>query len=141
MADAPAAPAAPSPATESAATQGAPAGPAQPAVSREQALAEMTRSMFENVTQYVEAELTAGNEDYRLLARMNETAGAKYTEMAEYASKLMAFHESLVKKEEEFKPYLAQIDEIDRNVGELEVVVARLDEYTRRLENKLRRLS
>ena len=35
--------------------------------------------------------------------------------------------------DEDFKPYMEQIDELDTNVSQLEEVVTQLDEYTKRL--------
>lgn len=35
--------------------------------------------------------------------------------------------------DEDFAPYMAQIDDLDSNVADLEEVVQKLDEYTKRL--------
>lgn len=45
------------------------------------------------------------------------------------------------KKDAEFEPYLKKIEEIDGNVNELEHTVQLLDEYTRRLEEKFKKLA
>lgn len=41
---------------------------------------------------------------------------------------------------ETFQPYLEQIDQIDTSVNELEQTVLLMDEYTKQLEGKFRKL-
>ena len=78
--------------------------------------------------------------DYQLLERMNLRAAEKYKNMADHADSLVIAREKMVKKYEDFRPYMDQIDELDSNVADLEEVVQRLDEYTQRLEARFKEI-
>jgi len=96
--------------------------------------------MFRNIAAYLKGELTATTNDYKLLANMNAVCSNKYTEMSEVASGLTSFMKDLQQKYQDFKPYLDKIDEIDANVSELEKTVVLLDEYSKRLEWKFKKI-
>eukprot|EP01113_Clastostelium_recurvatum_P018150 TRINITY_DN2140_c0_g1_i3.p1 TRINITY_DN2140_c0_g1~~TRINITY_DN2140_c0_g1_i3.p1 ORF type:complete len:194 (-),score=58.52 TRINITY_DN2140_c0_g1_i3:36-617(-) len=101
-------------------------------------LEEATATMFQNISAYLRGELTATTEDYKLLESMNILATEKYKEMTDTAGGLTAFMQSLQDKYAAIHPYLLQIDNIDKNVLELEKTVNLLDEYTKRLEAKFK---
>jgi hypothetical protein len=92
--------------------------------------------MLNKLAAYVAGEAEMSIEDYRLLESMNLAAAARYREMAEYSSGLVAFAERLQSKTNDIQPQLAQIDVLEAQVGELECAVEQLDAYTLRLERK-----
>ena len=71
---------------------------------------------------------------------MNHVAAAKYSEMTSTAEGLQAFAADLRSKHAALQPVFAQIETMDKAVVELEAVVDRLDDYSRRLEAKARAL-
>jgi len=52
--------------------------------------------------------------DYELLEKMNHRAAEKYSNMSDHADSLTIARDKMVKKYEDFKPYMEQIDELDR---------------------------
>jgi biogenesis of lysosome-related organelles complex 1 subunit 2 len=108
---------------------------------RKAQLTESTQTMFDNVSKYLQAELQATSEDFKLLETMNNVTREKYKDMTEITKNLTAFMDEMQKKYAEFEPYLKKIDEIDANVNELEHTVQLLDDYTRRLEEKFKKLA
>ena len=66
--------------------------------------------MLNKLATYVAGEAEMSIEDYRLLESMNLAAAARYREMAEYSSGLVAFAERLQSKTNDIQPQLAQID-------------------------------
>jgi len=95
--------------------------------------------MFIHASEYIQGELLATSQDYKLLEKMNKITTQKYKRMTENASEMAEFMGLLQKKYESFKPYLEQIDEIERSIGELEKTVDMLDAYTTRIEGKFKR--
>ena len=71
---------------------------------------------------------------------MNDAAATNYAHLADVASGLTVFADALAAKDASLAPYLQMIDAIDTQVGELEAVVSTLDNYTRRLEARVRAL-
>ncbi|KAJ7570418.1 hypothetical protein O6H91_01G119400 [Diphasiastrum complanatum] len=69
---------------------------------------------------------------------MNNRTTIEYNNEGDFASGLRVFVEKLKQKNDAFSTYLKEIDEIDREVTELEAVVSTLDNYTNTLEAKLR---
>jgi len=108
---------------------------------RQAQLNNATKTMFQNVSKYLQSELQATSEDFKLLENMNNITREKYTEMTEITKNLTSFLDEMQKKYAEFEPYLKKIEEIDGNVNELEHTVQLLDEYTRRLEEKFKKLA
>jgi len=92
--------------------------------------------LFENLSKYLKGELSSASVDFKLLEQMNVITKDKYQEMAKSAELLVAAMGQLQKKYAAFEPFLAQIDEIDASVKELEETVLLLDQYTSRLEFK-----
>eukprot|EP01112_Ceratiomyxa_fruticulosa_P020322 TRINITY_DN688_c0_g2_i1.p1 TRINITY_DN688_c0_g2~~TRINITY_DN688_c0_g2_i1.p1 ORF type:complete len:215 (+),score=67.18 TRINITY_DN688_c0_g2_i1:99-647(+) len=101
-------------------------------------LEDASKTLFQNIAAYIKGELLATSEDYKLLENMNTLATEKYKEMTEAAVGLTTFMKALQEKYETFTPYLQQIDDIDKNVSDLEKTVTLLDDYTKRLEAKFK---
>jgi biogenesis of lysosome-related organelles complex 1 subunit 2 len=96
-------------------------------------LINSTKELFSNVEKYLQGEITATSEDYKLLETMNNMTKEKYVDMTNTAHGLVEYMTLLQQKYTEFQPYLNKIDEIETSVNELEKTVALLDQYTLRL--------
>jgi len=102
---------------------------------------EMTQIMFTAMAEYVKGELNVTVEDFKLMEAMNKVTQDKYTEMTAVTKALQTFMQELQKKYQEFQPYLEKIDQIDSSVTELEHSVQMLDDYTKRLEEKFKKVA
>eukprot|EP01102_Stenamoeba_stenopodia_P000196 TRINITY_DN1015_c1_g1_i1.p1 TRINITY_DN1015_c1_g1~~TRINITY_DN1015_c1_g1_i1.p1 ORF type:complete len:183 (-),score=42.83 TRINITY_DN1015_c1_g1_i1:65-550(-) len=107
----------------------------------EEQLAKMTRQMFQNVSAYLRAELSATTEEYKLLDDMNKVAISKYQDMSSLAAGLVVFTQTLQAKYGEFQPYLDKLELVEKGLTDLEQTVALLDDYTRKLEAKFKALN
>ncbi|CAG8485897.1 3319_t:CDS:2 [Paraglomus occultum] len=83
---------------------------------------KLTDEMFGKVAEYLRAEMLATTEDYKLLETMNNVTRERYKEMSAMAQQLM-------------------IDEICEQVDYLGKVTAELDEYSKHLELRLKKVS
>ncbi|PRP84933.1 hypothetical protein PROFUN_07587 [Planoprotostelium fungivorum] len=104
-------------------------------------LVNATRTMFTNVATYIKGEFDATSEDLMLLEAMNKCSRDKYTEMAKVVQNLNAFMEDYKKKQQELEPYLNKLEQVGDNLAELEHTAILLDEYTKRLEEKFKKLA
>ena len=113
--------------------------------------------MFAAMGEYARAELSSATKDFALLRELNEAASRKYDAMSETATKLSVFLEDMqshclqnscwrgwgvkvsshnngcAQTDKILEPYLTQVDEIDRELAELESNVQALDAYTKNL--------
>jgi hypothetical protein len=96
--------------------------------------------LFSSGAAALRGELSLLNGEYALLRHMNDAAATNYAHLADVASGLTVFADALAAKDASLAPYLQMIDAIDTQVGELEAVVSTLDNYTRRLEARVRAL-
>lgn len=103
-------------------------------------LKEKTKEMFENVQKYLQNDLTANSNDFQLLEEMNKLAASKYETMSDSTEDLIKIMEILQKKYESYYPYLEKIEKIHSSINEFEKVVAMLDDYSGRLEEKFTHL-
>ncbi|GAQ88509.1 hypothetical protein KFL_004340160, partial [Klebsormidium nitens] len=104
-------------------------------------IAQASQRMFDSVAAFLRGELSLTGQECTLLAAMNERAAAEYDKFGDYAEGLCVFFERLSQKSEILREYLADVDEIDRQVTELEAVASALDGYTSSLESRLRTAS
>jgi biogenesis of lysosome-related organelles complex 1 subunit 2 len=107
----------------------------------EEQIVQASRRMFESIADFLRGELSLTSHKYTLLAAMNDRAASEYDKFGDYAEGLCVFIERLGQKSEILKEYLANVDEIDRQVTDLEAVVSALDGYTNFLEGRLRSAS
>ncbi|XP_048585866.1 biogenesis of lysosome-related organelles complex 1 subunit 2 [Nematostella vectensis] len=110
------------------------------AEAEEKDLKETCRVAFDKITQYLNGELTASLEDYTLLEQLNNLTTDKYKEMSTMTKSLITTMEKLDDKYKSLQPYLEQIDRIEDSVSSLEQAAYRLDAYSKKLENKFKRL-
>lgn len=97
--------------------------------------------MFRKVADYIRAEMLATGEDYKLLENMNIVTKDRYSELAGVAQELMQEVGKLRTTYSDFEPYLERIDEISQQAETISNIAAELDEYTKSLELRLKRIS
>ncbi|XP_072347542.1 biogenesis of lysosome-related organelles complex 1 subunit 2 isoform X2 [Scyliorhinus torazame] len=101
---------------------------------------ELCKDMFTKMSAYLQGELTATCEDYKLLENMNKLTGLKYLEMKEIAVNINRNLKDLNQKYASLQPYLDQINQIEEQVTALEQAAYRLDAYSKKLEAKFKKL-
>ena len=104
-------------------------------------LIQDTAQMFSSLSTALSGELMITNEDYRVLALMNEMAASQYRAMASSATELADSMELIQRNYERLTPYLAQIGSIEASINELENTVTELDRYTTMLDERLSKLT
>ncbi|CAH1759297.1 2235_t:CDS:2 [Entrophospora sp. SA101] len=102
---------------------------------------KLTENMFKKVTEYLKGEILATTEDYRLLENMNILTKERYNEMSFMAQNLVVEMSKLQEIYSDFEPYVKQIDEISEQVDFLEKVTNELDDYSKELESRLKKIS
>lgn len=103
-------------------------------------LSRLATTMFQKTADYLFGELTATQEDYRLLESMNRATITKYSDMKQIAGNVARTIIDLNEKYKTLQPYLEQIDQIEDSVTKLEQAAYKLDAYSKRLEARLKNL-
>ncbi|XP_026201193.1 biogenesis of lysosome-related organelles complex 1 subunit 2 [Anabas testudineus] len=108
--------------------------PAQPDIN------ELCTDMFEKMAIFLQGELTATCEDYRLLENMNKLTSLKYMEMKDISINISRNLQDLNNKYASLQPYLDQINQIEEQVSALEQAAYKLDAYSKKLEARFKKL-
>ncbi|XP_071381081.1 biogenesis of lysosome-related organelles complex 1 subunit 2 isoform X3 [Centroberyx affinis] len=108
--------------------------PAEPDIN------ELCTDMFEKMSVFLQGELTATCEDYRLLENMNKLTSLKYMEMKDISINISRNLQDLNNKYASLQPYLDQINQIEEQVSALEQAAYKLDTYSKKLEAKFKKL-
>lgn len=95
-----------------------------------------TQKMFEKVAEYATLELQGTLSELQCLEQMNRVTAAKYSEMVSTAEGLGAFQQELRNKYKELTPVFGEIQEMEVAVTHLENITQKLDDYSKRLEEK-----
>uniref|UniRef100_A0A3B5ABW0 Biogenesis of lysosomal organelles complex 1 subunit 2 n=1 Tax=Stegastes partitus TaxID=144197 RepID=A0A3B5ABW0_9TELE len=101
--------------------------PAEPDIN------ELCTDMFEKMAVFLQGELTATCEDYRLLENMNKLTSLKYMEMKDISINISRNLQDLNNKYASLQPYLDQINQIEEQVSALEQAAYKLDAYSKKL--------
>lgn len=104
-------------------------------------LQSLSSDMFHKMTAYLHAEVQGTVEDYMLLEKMNHATLAKYDGMLRTAHHTGNALHSVNQKFVHLLPYLEQIEQIENTVLSLEQAAYKLDAYTKRLEEKFRKVN
>ncbi|KAF9431312.1 biogenesis of lysosome- organelles complex 1 subunit 2 [Podila epigama] len=104
-------------------------------------VAKTSQEMFRKISEYVKSDMLAIGEDYRLLENMNIATKERYGELAVMAQELMQEVGKLRTTYSDFEPYLERIEEISQQADIISNVASELDEYTKALEVRLKRVS
>ncbi|KAG7228833.1 hypothetical protein INR49_008611 [Caranx melampygus] len=108
--------------------------PAEPDIN------ELCTDMFEKMAIFLQGELTATCEDYRLLENMNKLTSLKYMEMKDISINISRNLQDLNNKYASLQPYLDQINQIEEQVSSLEQAAYKLDAYSKKLEARFKKL-
>ncbi|KAM9832281.1 biogenesis of lysosome-related organelles complex 1 subunit 2 [Neosynchiropus ocellatus] len=108
--------------------------PAEPDIN------ELCTDMFEKMGIFLQGELTATCEDYRLLENMNKLTSLKYMEMKDISINISRNLQDLNNKYASLQPYLDQINQIEEQVSSLEQAAYKLDAYSKKLEARFKKL-
>ncbi|XP_039984825.1 biogenesis of lysosome-related organelles complex 1 subunit 2 [Xiphias gladius] len=108
--------------------------PAEPDIN------ELCTDMFEKMAIFLQGELTATCEDYRLLENMNKLTSLKYLEMKDISINISRNLQDLNNKYASLQPYLDQINQIEEQVSALEQAAYKLDAYSKKLEARFKKL-
>ncbi|XP_054645642.1 biogenesis of lysosome-related organelles complex 1 subunit 2 isoform X1 [Dunckerocampus dactyliophorus] len=108
--------------------------PAEPDIN------ELCTDMFEKMSVFLQGELTATCEDYRLLENMNKLTSLKYMEMKDISINISRNLQDLNNKYASLQPYLDQINQIEEQVSALEQAAYKLDAYSKKLEARFKKL-
>ncbi|KAF7659697.1 hypothetical protein LDENG_00292990 [Lucifuga dentata] len=101
---------------------------------------ELCTDMFEKMSVFLQGELTATCEDYRLLENMNKLTSLKYMEMKDISINISRNLQDLNNKYASLQPYLDQINQIEEQVSSLEQAAYKLDAYSKKLEARFKKL-
>ncbi|XP_029939863.1 biogenesis of lysosome-related organelles complex 1 subunit 2 [Salarias fasciatus] len=101
---------------------------------------ELCTDMFEKMGIFLQGELTATCEDYRLLENMNKLTSLKYMEMKDISINIGRNLQDLNNKYASLQPYLDQINQIEEQVSALEQAAYKLDAYSKKLEARFKKL-
>ncbi|XP_037530786.1 biogenesis of lysosome-related organelles complex 1 subunit 2 [Nematolebias whitei] len=101
---------------------------------------ELCSDMFEKMAVFLQGELTATCEDYRLLENMNKLTSLKYMEMKDISINISRNLQDLNNKYASLQPYLDQINKIEEQVSALEQAAYKLDAYSKKLEARFKKL-
>ncbi|KAL0851728.1 hypothetical protein ABMA28_000047 [Loxostege sticticalis] len=109
--------------------------PHDPIISR------LATQLFKRTNDYLQGEMSAGQEHYNLLEEINRLTITKYADLRNLAVNL---NKTLTEYNEmyqnQIKPLLMQIDQIDSQVSQFEVNAYRLDSYTKQLKARFKEL-
>eukprot|EP00669_Euglena_mutabilis_P001376 TRINITY_DN1172_c0_g1_i1.p1 TRINITY_DN1172_c0_g1~~TRINITY_DN1172_c0_g1_i1.p1 ORF type:complete len:137 (-),score=40.48 TRINITY_DN1172_c0_g1_i1:133-492(-) len=103
------------------------------ATDRDAAAGVALERAFQQAGAVVQGETELYVRDLQLLQDVNTALAAKYATMCHTGQHVKESLTVLHQKYEDLEPYFAQVEEINRNVEQLEAAVASLDEYTKRL--------
>jgi len=101
-------------------------------------LNNLASNMFQKTAEWVNGELEATADEYKLLEQMNRLTLTKYTDMKQITTNISKGVSELNEKYSKLLPYLDQIDQIDESVTRLEQAAYKLDAYSKRLEAKFK---
>eukprot|EP00283_Hemiselmis_rufescens_P008691 CAMPEP_0173424122 /NCGR_PEP_ID=MMETSP1357-20121228/4126_1 /TAXON_ID=77926 /ORGANISM="Hemiselmis rufescens, Strain PCC563" /LENGTH=126 /DNA_ID=CAMNT_0014387297 /DNA_START=30 /DNA_END=410 /DNA_ORIENTATION=+ len=112
----------------------------QPPSNNKEAMQHVTRDMFAKASDYIQGEVAATSQDYKLLEAMHGATTDKFQSLTTQASSLSSDMGNLQGKAKELQPVLDQVDVLEASVSELHDTAVMLDEYSKRVESKYKDL-
>lgn len=122
------------------ATPQTPKSEVQPKEAKKVTIEESCNNMVEKIAEYLNGELSATSEDYKLLETLNKLTINKYDEMSTSTKTLITKMEEINEKYKLLSPYLTQIELLEESVLKLEQTAYKLDDYSKQLESKFKTL-
>ena len=103
-------------------------------------LRALAEDAFAKTADAAEGEVRLVADEIGALAALNGATAGTYAELGEQAAGLVVFADSLRRRDESLAPHLEKLGEIERSVGALEEVAAKLDDHADALEARYERL-
>merc|ERR1711971_233075 len=100
----------------------------------------LASTMFSKTADWIAGELESTSDEYKLIQQMNKATACKYSDMQQITGNIAKGVNQLNFKYQELQPYLDQIDQIDESVERLYQAAIKLENYSKRLENKFKEL-
>ncbi|XP_063633152.1 biogenesis of lysosome-related organelles complex 1 subunit 2 [Cydia splendana] len=109
--------------------------PHDPVISRH------ATQLFKRTNDYLQGEMSAGQDHYNLLEQINRLTITKYADLRSLAVNLSkTLNEYNEMYNTQIRPLLQQIDAIDAQVSRFEASAYRLDAYTKQLKQRFKEL-
>jgi biogenesis of lysosome-related organelles complex 1 subunit 2 len=102
---------------------------------------DLSKNMIESVGKYIKSEIDICIADYKMLETMNRTVIDKYKSLTVNSTKITEEMSKLNEAYTALTPMLAQIDNVEKCVKDLEQAANKLDTYSKRLENRYKQYS
>ena len=101
----------------------------------------LIKEMIETTGEYVKSEIDLCAADYKALEKMNKAVTERYRDVSKYTSSIGSEMQKLNESYANLTPMLAQIDDVEKCVSELEISAGKLDNYSKRLEAKYKQFT
>lgn len=101
-------------------------------------LEDLSKQMIQSTGDYIKSEIDICIADYQMLEKMNRSVEEKYKILSNVSANISVEMEKLNEQYAHLLPLLAQIDEVETCVGELEQSANKLDQYSKKLETKFK---
>lgn len=105
-----------------------------------QVLNELSSEMLKSTADYIESEVALCTADYVTLEKMNRAVEAKYTNFSDISSNISQEMGKLNETYATLMPMLAQIDDLEGCIGQLEKSANKLDDYSKKLELRYKQI-
>lgn len=106
-----------------------------------QVLDELSKDMIKSTGEYIKGEIDLCISDYKVLEQMNKLVTERYKNLDKNAISITSEMNKLNAAYENIMPLLAQIDDVEKCVTELEQTANKLEVYSKRLENKYKQFA
>ncbi|KAA6381334.1 MAG: hypothetical protein EZS28_023139 [Streblomastix strix] len=100
----------------------------------------LIKELFTNLKGISDGFLESSHNDFELLTKMNDITAQKYAQSAEQIEKSNEVLAQVFEKLQLFQPHFEKIDKIEYSVANLENLVRSLDDYSKLLELRYRKL-
>ena len=106
--------------------------------SEDELLERLSRQMLESTGEYIRGEIELCVADYKVLEKMNRMVTNRYKGLGPYSKSITEQMTKLNEAYANLQPLLAQIDDVENCLNELEQSANKLDVYSKRLETRYR---
>ena len=106
--------------------------------NEDELLERLSKQMLESTGDYIRGEIEMCVADYKALEKMNRMVTNKYKGLGPYSKSIIDQMTKLNEAYTNLQPLLAQIDDVEKCLSELEQSANKLDVYSKRLETRYR---
>jgi hypothetical protein len=101
-----------------------------------QNLDELSKEMIQKTGDYIKDEIDYCIADYQVLEQINKSVMEKYKTLTSHSKNINQEMSKLNEAYANLLPYLSQINNVEKMIGELEISSHKLEQYSKRLESK-----